>query len=226
MSKQDRATRATLAQLSQAVHRGGRAAALVAARVVADPSREVRLRAFEALCEHGGSRWTAVAVAGLSDAEDTVAVTALECLVNWNIRRSVQHVLPLLDSTSELTRTYAAWAVGKLGALRHVPLLKRRLRRLGDEVESSALAEALFMLTREQKYLRRLLRQLKSKDPEARAFTTNSLVGVVDVKNFPPIICALAQALSTEKSQSVLPSIRRDLIEIVSLAADWKSGDS
>lgn len=226
VSKADRANRATLTKLNQALRRGGRGAALVAARVVSDPSREVRLRAFEALSEHGDSRWATLALVGLDDAEDTVAVAALECLVGLNARRSVEGVVPLLESASELTRTYAAWAIGKLGGPNHVPLLKRRLRRLGDEVESSALSEALFMLTREPKYLKRLLRQLKSTDPEARAFTTNSLVGLVDVNNFLPIICALAEALSTETSHAVLPSIRRDLIEIVSLAADWKFGAS
>lgn len=88
------------------------------------------------------------------------------------------------------------------------------------DLQASALAEALFTLTNQPRYLDRLLAQLRSTDPEARAFTSNSLVGVVNKKNFATIACALVHALATETSEGVLPSVRRDLTEIISLAVD------
>jgi HEAT repeat protein len=216
--------REKLSVIRAAGNRGRRAGALASARFVGDQSREVRLRALESLCENGDEKFAPFAIAALADAEDTVVVTALQCLVSWELRRYVDKVVPLLDSPSELIRAYAAWSLGRLGARRHAPILRKRLRLLDDEVERSAVAEALYTLTLEPRYLRHLLNQLGSADPEARAFTTNSLVGVADRRNFGVIVCALARALATETSEAVLPSIRRDLAEVVSLAIEWSAG--
>lgn len=180
----------------------------------------MRRRALESLCEHGDQRWTTTALTALTDPEDTVAVTGIQCLVEWDVRDSADTISALLDSPSELVRTYAAWALGKLGAPRHVARLRRRFERCVDEVEGSALAEALFRLTKRPRYLEYLLAQLRSTDPEARAFTTNSLAGIVTRETFARIVGALAQALVSEESEAVLPSIRRDLREIVALGVD------
>lgn len=179
--------------------------------------------AFEALGEVGDVRWSALAIDALADPEDIVVVSAIECLVEWEARTSLAKIVRLLDGSSELTRAYAAWSIGKLGTRRHVPILQRRLRRLATSAEASAVAEALYMLTSEPRYLNRLLRQLRSRDPLARAFTTNSLVGVLNESNFARIAGELAQALMMEKSEWVLSSIRRDLTEIIALAVAWKS---
>lgn len=217
-------TRQKLKLIDAATERGSRRASVVAARFVADESREVRVRAFESLSEHGEKRWSQLALRALDDSEGTVVATALECLVNWNVRRAARVIVPLLDHPDELTRSYAAWAIGKLGGADQIPVLRRHFRRVRDEVEGSALAEALFMLSRNTRYLDHLLRQLGSKRPQTRAFTANSLVGVANEKNFARVICALAHALQAEKSDWVVGAILPNLGEVISLAFEWRSG--
>lgn len=197
--------------------------ARAAARFAADPAWEVRVRAFEVLVEHGDAKQIGLAVAALDDLEAAVVVTALECLVEWNARRVSTRIAKLLGSRDELTRSYAAWALGRLGTKRFAPLLRRRLRVLDDAAERSGVLEALFTLTQEPRYLVGLLGQLHSSDPYARAFTTNSLVGVANRKTCATIISALAHALTTEKSEYVAFAIRRDLTELVAQAVGWYS---
>lgn len=192
-----------------------------AARRVNDISREVRLEAFESLSEHGDARWEKLAVIGLRDPEDTVVVSALECLVSWQSRRHVAKAVRLLDSPSDLVRTYAAWATGRLGNARQVQALRRRKRRAGDTAERTALLEALFTITGDRRYFKDLLKQLKSTNVYARAFTTNSLVGVANVRNVADSIGSLARALSSEKSEFVAAAIRRDLVCLVELTIEW-----
>lgn len=201
----------------------GATVARTAARHATDPEWEVRVRAFEVLAKHGNAKQIGLAVAALDDPEATVVVSALECLVEWNARRFSTRIAALLDSRDELTRSYAAWALGRLGTVRFAPLLRRRLRVLDDTAERSGVLKALVTLTKQPRYLVELLRQLHSRDPFARAFTTNSLIGVASKKSCATLISALAHALVTEKSEYVAFAIRRDLTELVALAVEWHS---
>ncbi|MBX3187189.1 MAG: hypothetical protein KF819_09245 [Labilithrix sp.] len=185
-----------------------------------DDDWEVRLRAFECLRSKGDARWTLLAGAALKDESDLVVATALECLVAWRARRWADRASKLLSSASELTRSYAAWAVGRLGGKRHLGGLTRRFRKVSAAIEGSALAEALFMLTKRPRYLEHLLSQVRSADPEIRAFTANSLVGVLNTQNFPKVLCALANAVSVEKSAAIAPHLEANLEIAVSNALD------
>lgn len=192
----------------------------IAAQFVTDPDNEVRSRAFELLRDHGNRAYLAVAVSGLADSETVVVATAIECIVEWDARRAADRVARLLESSDELVRFYAAWGLGRVGGRRHVAPLRRRFRVARSEVEGSSVAEALYRLTGRREYLRHLLTQLKSPDPEVRACTTNSLAGVVDERNFDEIICALVHALAKERNRVVVVSLRRDLELAVANALD------
>lgn len=199
---------------AMASKRSKAAAVALAAGFARDEDWEVRARALEVLREKGDSESLSVVRHALGDATDLVAVAAIECLVEWRAVRSANGVARLLESSSELTRSYAAWALGEIGGSRHVPVLRKRFRSFGKEIEGSALAEALYKITRQRRYFSHLLKQLHSRDPEVRAFTSNSLVGVTDARNFPEVISVLARRLARERSVVVRSSLRRD-IEIV-----------
>lgn len=190
---------------------GGRKAASVAARLAVDREWEVRVRAFEFLRTHGDRRSLPLAVSALADVEDVVVASAIECIVEWGGARYTKSLARLLDSPSELVRSYAAWSLGQLGDARHIGVLQKRFRAARSAIEGSAAAEALFALTRRRCYLNHLIGQLKSRDPEVRAFTSNSLVGVVNAKNFPEVLCSLAHALAVERNTVVLETLRRDI---------------
>lgn len=183
----------------------------MAARFLEDEDVAVRREAIDTLRDHGDIRSAALAARVLDDDDDLTVTSALECLARWKARRWADRVARLLTAPSELTRSYAAWALGKLGSQRHVVLLRSRFRSVSTEIEGSAVAEALYMLTRKPRYLRYLLEQLRSSDPEIRAFTGNSLVGVLDRNNFPTIMCAIAHAVSAERNAAIAPHLQRDL---------------
>lgn len=185
--------------------------ASLAVRLATDDDWEVRARALEVLRETGNKTKVGVAVRAIEDSEDVVVVEAIECIVEWRALQVADKVARLLDSSSELVRSYAAWALGKIGDRRHVKGLRQRFHVARDEIEGSALAEALFTLTRQRRYLTHLLTQLKSRDPEVRAFTSNSLVGVVDGRNFVEVLCSFAHALARERNVVVLQNLRRDI---------------
>ncbi len=210
MTRLGRSTKA--GKLRQLQETGARAAAVsVAVRLATDDDWEVRLRALEVLRDRGKIANVSVAVKGLQDSEDVVAATAIECIVEWRARRLADRVARLLDSPSELLRSYSAWALGKIGGPRHIPLLRHRFRVAKAEIEGSAAAEALFALTKERRYLMHLLAQLKSRDPEVRAFTSNSLAGAVDARNFAEVLCSFASALRRERNAVVVGVLRRDI---------------
>jgi HEAT repeat protein len=191
-----------------------------AARLASAPDYDVRLKAFETLRDHGDARWRRIAMNALEDSEDVIVATALECLVEWGARSASKSIVRLLEARSELTRAYAAWALGQLGAQGEVSILRRHFSRARNSIFGSALAEALYILTDETSYLQHLKKQLRSTDPEIRAFTSNSLVGATDVENAAEIICALTRALSIEKSAVVRPRMQMDLPIIVSLLTE------
>ena len=191
-----------------------------ASRLVDDGDSEVRTRALEILRDQGGSANARLAHEALEDESDVVTATAIECLVQWGVKRSADRVARLLESPSELTRSYAAWALGELGGPRHLPRLRQRLRVVRREIEGRAVAESLYKLTGHRRYLTHLLEQLRSRDPEVRAFTSNSLVGVVDARTFPEILCVFAHALARERSAVVLRALRRDIEIALAIALD------
>ncbi len=187
------------------------AATSLAVRLTTDADWEVRVRALQVLRETGDKTKVDVAAKALEDTEAVVVAEAIECIVEWRGRRLANRVARLLGNPSELVRSYAAWALGTIGGGRHIPLLRERFRLAHDEIEGSAAAEALFLLTGQRRYLTHLLAQLKSRDPEVRAFTSNSLVGVVDARNFVEVLCSLAHALARERNVVVLRNLRRDI---------------
>lgn len=194
--------------------KGGRphaAIASLAERLATDNDWQVRARALAVLRETAKKTKISVAVRALEDVEDVVVVEAIECIVEWRALRVADRIAGLLDSSSELVRSYAAWALGKIGGRRHVKVLRQRFKVAHDKIEGSAVAEALFKLTRQHRYLAHLLVQLKSRDPEVRAFTSNSLVGIVDSRNFAEVLCSFAHGLARERNVVVLRNLRRDI---------------
>ncbi|HEX4516562.1 MAG TPA: HEAT repeat domain-containing protein [Polyangiaceae bacterium] len=171
---------------------------------------QARVRALEAARCEKSEVLLPIVVTALHDREDLVVATAIECLVDWDAKETVAALSELLHAASELTRAYAAWALGRLGSREHLP----RLRRLmGDDgqVVASAAAEACFCLTGTKKYERFLLDQLASSDPEARAFTASSLVGIATDGNTSTLIRHLRAAARKERLPAIREAMRANL---------------
>src|SRR6185312_17320 len=79
--------RAIARRLVELRSKGGRAVPLALAHV-GSRDRETRMRAFEVLRDWGKPTHAPLAIKGLDDPEDTVVVSAIECLVEWNVRAS------------------------------------------------------------------------------------------------------------------------------------------
>jgi HEAT repeat protein len=175
------------------------------------PEWLVRQRAFECLAVHGDATHAELAVAHLADPEETVVVSALECLVAWRDGSAIDAIAASLDSGTELVRCYAAWALGRLDARRHRAQLEQLFHATPPTVVNSAAAEALYSFDAQPKYQTFLLQQLKHGDPEVRAFTSNSLVGIADDESTGVLVAALSAAAAREGSPAIREVMLRDL---------------
>lgn len=178
-----------------------------ASAALTDPSWEVRVSALNCLREFDGVQYGDRAIAALTDDEELVVTAAIECLADWRATAAVEKLKLLLDSPSELVRSYSAWALGKIGADSSVPELIARFRATDADVYASAIAEALFRLTNDRAYQDYLLRQIHADDPETRAFTSESLAGIANENN----AVAIAEELRRAIDRETLPAIRETL---------------
>jgi len=197
--------RAIARRLVELRSKGGRAVPLALAHV-GSRDRETRMRAFEVLRDWGKPTHAPLAIKGLDDPEDTVVVSAIECLVEWNVRASAAKLATLLSASSQLVRAYAIWALGRLQARRYLPRLRDLFLSGKDTVIGSAAAEACHHLTSgpdATRYEKFLAEQLRSKDPEVRAFTANSLVGIADRRNRPRVLKWLRAAERAETRPAI-----------------------
>jgi HEAT repeat protein len=152
-----------------------------------------------------GPKGRDVVLKGLRDREGLVVVEAIEKVVELQLHDVESTLVDLLGRDEEVVRSYAAWALGSLGAKGSETLrvLKRLFRAEPATVFRSALAEACFRLNGEPRFESALLRQLRARDPDVRIFTANSIVGIVTKENQTKLVKRMREAMKAERSTLV-----------------------
>jgi HEAT repeat protein len=176
---------------------------------MAEDDDEARMAELATIAEAGDRSQRRRVILALSDPEELVRVEAIETLVALGAAddEALRKIRELATEDSELVRAYAAWALGRLSDAGSVALLEKCLATEESEVVKAGLLEGLFLLTRSERYLAMLLAQLDCDDGEARAFCSNSLVGVASADNVGRLIARLAEAATVEP----YPAIRQTL---------------
>lgn len=194
----------------------------LATRFADDEDYEVRVAALSCVGAAGDVASRPLLRKGLTDEEPLVRVAAIEALVALGSLddESLGAVERLLDDQSEMVRAYAGWALGRVGSPSAEAPLARRLPVEPSAVAKAGIVEGLYRLTSEALYLDMLQELLEDSDPEARAFTSNSMVGVATKDNAKQLIERLVLALNKESYPAIRDVIESNLQTLVDMVED------
>ncbi|MBK6696860.1 MAG: HEAT repeat domain-containing protein [Myxococcales bacterium] len=172
---------------------------------------EVRIAGLECLASMKRDPGVDAVTRALRDPVSLVRVAALE-LVAAGVPASSALLERLVSSDpTEVVRAYAGWAIARSGSRQALPTLRKRLLVEQSAVVRSGLLEALYLLSAHPPYLDMLFAGLTSSDPDARAFTSNAVLGVAARENIQRIIEALRSALAEETFPTIAETIRHNL---------------
>jgi hypothetical protein len=104
-----------------------------------------------------------------------------------------------------------------------LPKLQKLVKAARGTPAGSAAAEACFELTGEKVFQQYLGCQLKAADPEVRAFTSNSLVGIARRANIAWLVDKLREAVAAEQWPAIKDVMKRDLETLLAIRADLVS---
>jgi hypothetical protein len=120
-----------------------------------------------------------------------------------------------LEDRSALVRAYAAWGLGELRAKRFEDRLLSRLRRERQDIAKSGIYEALYALTQDLEFAEGVVSiLLNSGDHRARAFASNSLVGIADARTTRMAVTALTEAIRSEKAPGIRKTLKGNLAQL------------
>lgn len=179
---------------------------------LADADENVRIAGLECLADLKRDPGSDAVARLLQDSETLVRVAALELVVALGAQTEQSLLVRLVSSDpAEVVRGYAGWALGRVGDSDALSILRSRLLVEQSAVVRSSITEALYRLTKHPPYLDMLLEELSSPDPEARAFSSNSVIGIIARDNVHRIITALRAAMAEEKIPTIAAAIRGNL---------------
>jgi|GEM_PF-3230234 len=146
--------------------------------------------------------------------EAVIRIEAIEGLVGLEASEELYRILDLKEDGDYLVRSYVYWAVGILGSLKDVSLLKHALKDEVDATIQSSIVAAITRLTNDTIYLNRLFEYLKDEDYHVRSLTVNALADLNTAVWQKLIVHKLRELKQVETTPAVLSSIQRVLSEI------------
>lgn len=185
-------------------------------------SYEARVAALARLAAEGTQAGLPRVRAGLADSEALVRVAALEAIVELaavdeETRTAVEK---LVQDPDELVRAYAGWALARMGDPRAAAVLAAGLPGEPSAVARAGMLEGLVRLEPDPRWLSALLSLLGDSDPEARAFVSNSLVGVASRENVQRLVADLEAARDAETFPAIREVLESNLRTLRDMAAD------
>jgi HEAT repeat protein len=182
----------------------------LARRFVDDEDHETRISALTCIGTLGDDASQPLVRRALADVEPLVRIAAIEALVELGSldEQTLEALQSLVSDEKESVRAYAGWALGRVGNVALAARLQTFLRDEPSAVARAGILEGLYRLTKQEPYLHTLETLLGSSDPEARAFASNSLVGVASRDNVRRLIERLDAAAKAESYPAI-----RDVLE-------------
>lgn len=178
-----------------------------------DRSPEVRMRVVEALAHVPGSDLRHF-VSALDDRDELVRVCAAEAIGNRGrsaAGRASTALRRALTDPSPLVRSYAASALGHVGAKSDLTRLRRYLEHESSDGGRLGIAEGMWALGDEHAF-EDVLNLLNSQDYRVRSAAAKTLATtLLSTLNRPRIVAALRARKSVEKSRAVRLAISKIL---------------
>lgn len=162
----------------------------------------------------------------MEDEERLVRIASIEAVVALGSVDEVgfARLLKRLEDESETVRAYAEWALGRLGNARAAAELSLRLDSEESDVARAGILEGVYRLSKLACYLELLKGVLSCQDPEARAFASNSLVGVASGENVQGLIECLQDAVHVESLPAIRSVLEDNLDTLRGMDADGEFG--
>lgn len=157
----------------------------IAKRFVDDKDYEIRVAALGCFGMIANSVSEPLVRRALKDQEPLVRIAAIEALVGLGSvdEQTLEDLQSMTLDKSESVRAYAGWALGRVGSAGAKEILLARLPDEPSDVAKAGMLEGLYRLTKQESCLHALKELLGSSDPEARAFVSNSMVGIASRDN-------------------------------------------
>lgn len=170
-----------------------------------DDDYEIRIAALACIGAVGSVASQSLVRGSLKDSEPLVRITAVEALVELGHpdEQTIYSIQALLADERESVRAYAGWALGRIADSNVAHTMAAHLPNESSDVAKAGILEGLYKITNNEYYLNDLKHLVRSIDPEARAFASNSLVGVASRANVSALIRCLVDAVSSEVSPAI-----------------------
>jgi HEAT repeat protein len=176
---------------------------------------EVRMRAIEKLGEINATSSIGVIKAGIKDKDYLVRASSLQVLGDWKIKGVFDQIVDALNDKELIVRMAAAEALGSIGDLKSVPVLKNHISSAKDnELAPTFYSLALLDDKNRENWFDKLAALLLSKNYRARCAAANLLAISPLDKKLEETIKKLKMALVIEKAVAAKSSITKAISEL------------